>query len=251
MMVVEGRRGGQYLTRYPSGQLITFPGLEIEENLSVEPCTIMNCFYLGTEHVITRNVTVWRVCKDIEDKFTIVKWCILGSVGVCKASAGNDGCLLIYWRNIRLWEYVIRLFNANGMMTNSSTESIDEGDWFFAQRMMMGNGHILNLYEQIINETKLRECSVNGDFIREYRFDSLVTTCIIDRHDRVIAFNLHGGMECIDSEWNVLESSLPKMHTLNLIRLRSVHYDHSTHQIFCLVDVGAEDVNLIIFKVCN
>jgi len=197
LMVIEGRRGGQYLTRYPSGQLVTFPGMEIEENIFVVPCSSLDCFYLGTEHVVSRNVSVWKVYKGIDDKFTIVKWCILGSVGICKASAGNEGCLLTYWKNIRTWEHVVKLFDSNGWLTHSWVEPIDDGDWFLVQRLMLLNGHMLNLYEQLIIGSKLRECNIDGELIREYRFDSLVTKCIVDRHDRVIAFNLQ-------VEWNAL-----------------------------------------------
>lgn len=249
--------GTRFLWLFPQNRALQITGME--KLVFMVPCYSMHCLYLCLQSKLNMELTIWKLIKEETGTFTATRWLNEASIpgykssiyGYYRMSIASNGDVLFYWSRPNSKLSMMVVFNSNGVAIRQLSESVEVGVTVL-ERLLKPNGHIIHVYDRIVKSTdEVAELNKDYEIDKHFKFSNKISKCLLDKYERIIAFNNLGGVQCLDSEFNVLDHCIPNSYIGKLIRLCAACYDSDRHEIFCRSVRDYEHVRLYAFKLTD
>lgn len=199
-------------------------------------CNLSNCIYVlnaGRRQVSS----VARITKD-EHQFGISVWIKNLRLPVCDVgtiSVAANGNVIILSRQRSSMPVVVGIYDASGIVQHKIRLSPAIcGVGIVSCVIQRADGNlVLNSYDNV-HETKLLEIDTSGRMIREYQSSGNKegVESFEDVYGRILVIFREGRrIELLDSEFNFLDSAVPRLDDGKRLFPQQLHYNRERHEM--------------------
>ena len=175
---------------------------------SIAACSVSNCVYqLNWNFRKVNHVLIKRIARDGEHCVvsTLIGGLYMPDANLCVAENGS----LILSRGQSERCYAIRVYAANGSL-QQRIKAPSEISWL-EKIIPKSGGNLVLIGRNNTGQIELTEIDLSGTIIRRYQPSVHVASCRADRYGRVLIADRANRMELLDSEFNPVDVTCPKL----------------------------------------
>jgi len=200
-------------------------------------CNVANCLYVGLRNKTSSYLSVFRISRDAEQKFTMSPWIQdhRGCISVMSVSANGNLIILSVQTGC---PHVVSIYNANGSLQHEIMLSPVLNVLSYMSVIQKSNGNVVLAYiREQSPQVELLEIDTGGSIVRQYhssmREGSYVNSA--DAHGRIMITDQTGGIELLDSELNPLGTYSLLENGIHLFEdLRYTGFNGEMNEIACI-----------------